>query len=72
MTIVIGEVTAAGDERRTQLPKRIDRLLAAAAVTVPARGPIPIHEVDRAFEGIESVSERLYLKSVLRERGYLA
>jgi hypothetical protein len=52
-------------------PKRIEALLAAADVTVPSYGTIPIGKVDAALKGIDNVQERLRIKSQLRQLGLI-
>jgi hypothetical protein len=57
--------------KRPSLPARIEKLFAAAEITLPTRGPIPLSHVDYALKGLP-VDERLYIKGLLRERGLLA
>ncbi len=51
-------------------PARIEALFAAADVTVPSVGVIPIGKVDLALKG-RSVEERLQIKVTLRQLGLI-
>lgn len=57
--------------KRPALPREIEKLFAAADVSLPARGPIPLPEVDAALAG-QTIEKRLLVKCQLRELGYLA
>ena len=52
-------------EQPKKVPARIEALLAAADVTIPAHGKVPIGKVDAALKGLD-VSERLRIKATLR------
>jgi hypothetical protein len=66
-------VITVSDYPEPQQIKRIEKLFAAADIAMPAKGKkIPIGDVDRALEVVESVSERLHIKSVLRSAGLVA
>jgi hypothetical protein len=57
--------------KRPSLPARIENIFAAAEIKLPDRGPILLSSVDYALRNLD-VNERLFIKGVLRERGYLA
>jgi hypothetical protein len=52
-------------EKPKEIPAQIESLLAAADVTIPAYGKLPIGKVDRALKGL-SIEERLRIKATLR------
>ena len=52
-------------EQPKKVPARIEALLAAADVTIPAYGKVSIGKVDRALKGL-SIEERLRIKATLR------
>ncbi|HZR62275.1 MAG TPA: hypothetical protein VFA80_15105 [Xanthobacteraceae bacterium] len=67
--LIIGGINK--EMTRQPLPKAIEKLFAAADVSIPAQGKLSIQDVDRALAGL-SISDRLHQKCKLRELGYIA